>query len=382
MKVLFLLQRYPGFGGIETVTRLLAQGFIDISGYDVAVFSTSRQEVPAQILISEKFKYLSSDAKGTELKKEFDSFLHKYNPDVIIYQDSYVDESYLLQDIPENIKIITCEHNTPDALETGLKHVTKCLPFTPYNIYRKLRLPFRLRSIWKRSKIHHRKMYDMCDRYVVLSESFIPILGHKYGVPHENIVTIPNPGPDGSPIKYQKRNLAVFIARLEHQKGVNYLIDIWEKVERQCDWELYIVGDGNQKGWLKKEIHHRGLKRVSLKGYQSDVGKYYGEASIHLMTSVFEGFGMTNVEAMSYRTIPFAFDSYAALRDVISDKKDGFIIPAYDIDSYAEAILDFIRMPEHEKESMREAAFNKCRQFAIGEIAMKWDNLLNELIRE
>lgn len=38
MNILFVLQRYPGFGGIESVTRMLAGEFIGRFGYRVAVF--------------------------------------------------------------------------------------------------------------------------------------------------------------------------------------------------------------------------------------------------------------------------------------------------------------------------------------------------------
>ena len=157
MNILFVLQRYPGFGGIESVTRMLAGEFIGRFGYRVAVFSTSRQDNSSQLLDGDLFYYQTSDLKGDELKKEFDALVHDFSPNFIIYQDSYVPEDFLLEHLPQGIKIIVCEHNTPDCLETGLESVTKNLSWAnPMNIIRKLRLPRRMRNLHKATTEHHK----------------------------------------------------------------------------------------------------------------------------------------------------------------------------------------------------------------------------------
>ena len=51
MNILFVLQRYPGFGGIETVTKLLSEEFCKIQGFNVTVFSTAQQDNPSQLLL-------------------------------------------------------------------------------------------------------------------------------------------------------------------------------------------------------------------------------------------------------------------------------------------------------------------------------------------
>lgn len=169
MNILFVLQRYPGFGGIESVTRMLAGEFIGRFGYRVAVFSTSRQDNSSQLLDGDLFYYQTSDLKGDELKKEFDALVHDFSPNFIIYQDSYVPEDFLLEHLPQGIKIIVCEHNTPDCLETGLESVTKNLSWAnPMNIIRKLRLPRRMRNLHKATTEHHKKMLHVADRYLIL----------------------------------------------------------------------------------------------------------------------------------------------------------------------------------------------------------------------
>ena len=386
MRILFLLQRYPGFGGIETVTKILAERFMDDYGHEVSIFSTSCQDVKTQLHANSLFAFKCCQEKGDRLNKEFRDFVESREPQIVIYQDSYIDDSDLLELLPEYVKIIVCEHNTPDALLIGLKSVTKDLPLNSFgNLWRKIRLPFRMNKLYKECKFHHGKMYDAADRYVLLSKSYKSILKRLYNIEGDKLLSIANPSTLSQQTSlYQdfleKKPIALFVARLTAQKGIKYLLEIWEKVERRSDWKLVIVGDGDMMEWLREEIKKRKLQGVRLKGFQKDTVPYFREASIHLMTSIYEGFAMTNIEAMTYGTIPFSFDSFASVGDIISDERDGYIIKSFNTDDYADKVLRFIHMPEGQKSEMRKNAVNKSASFSADNIASEWNNLFTELL--
>lgn len=380
MNILFVLQRYPGFGGIEIVTYNLAKEFIKQFGYNITIFSTSFQDVPNQLLDSPLFKFITTASRARELKTEFDQIVKIEKPDIIIYQDSYVEEYFLIKSIPQNIRIIVCEHNTPDALEIGLKFVTKQMPISLGNIWRKIRLPYRLYQQYRISKTHHQKLYDACDRYVLLSETYREVLQKKYGIYGEKVCAIPNLVSTSVEFVKKKDKVMLFIARLTQQKGINYLMEIWEKLESKCDWELVVVGDGDLHDWLRDKIIEKGFTRVRLEGFKSDVYSYFDTASIHLMTSVYEGFGITNVEAMAHGVIPFAFNSFSSIIDIIDDGQNGFIIPAFNTSLYANRILEFIKLPELVKDGMRVSAIEKAKKFSPDNIIRKWDALFRELM--
>ena len=71
-----------------------------------------------------------------------------------------------------------------------------------------------------------------------------------------------------------------------------------------------------------------------LKGQKKNPEPYYNEASIFMMTSSFEGWGLTLTEAQQYGCVPLAFRSFASLTDIITDKVNGFAIPNDDISLY------------------------------------------------
>ena len=382
MNILFVLQRYPGFGGIESVTRMLAGEFIGRFGYRVAVFSTSRQDNSSQLLDGDLFYYQTSDLKGDELKKEFDALVHDFSPNFIIYQDSYVPEDFLLEHLPQGIKIIVCEHNTPDCLETGLESVTKNLSWAnPMNIIRKLRLPRRMRNLHKATTEHHKKMLHVADRYLILSDGFRPILRDFFHIESPQISTMPNPiEVPREPIIIESRpNQALYVGRLTDQKGIKYLIEIWSKIEPHCNWKLLVVGDGDKRQYMEKEIRSRRLKNIRLIGFQQHTSGYFMKSSAHLMTSIYEGFGITNLEAAIRGTIPFAFNSFASAKDIIDDGQTGYLIKPFDVDAYVETFLAFTKLPQSKMIAMRRKAIERAQEFSLQHIADKWNELFNKL---
>lgn len=382
MNILFVLQRYPGFGGIESVTRMLAGEFIERFGYKVGVFSTSRQDNPSQLISSDLFYYQTTDLKGEDLKKEFDALVHDFGPDYVIYQDSYVPEDFLLEHLPQGIKIIVCEHNTPDCLETGLRSVTKNLSWTnPMNVIRKLRLPLRMRSLHRATTEHHKRMLRIADKYLILSNGFRPILRDFFHIESPKIITMPNPieVPKSQVDLGPRPHQALFVGRLTDQKGIKYLIEIWSRIEQKCDWRLLVVGDGDKRQYMEKEICSRHLKHIKLIGFQQQPSSFFMESSVHLMTSIYEGFSITNLEAAIRGTIPFAFDSFASAKDIIDDGQTGYLIKPFDVDAYADAFLKFAQLPQGEVADMRRRTIEKAKAFSLHRIAYKWNELFNEL---
>lgn len=92
------------------------------------------------------------------------------------------------------------------------------------------------------------------------------------------------------------------------------------------DWKLIIVGDGVEKRNLVEKVIQLKLNNVVFEGFQNP-SLYYKRASILMLTSEYEGFGLVVVEAMSFGVIPVVYGSYSAVYDIISDGVDGVILP-------------------------------------------------------
>lgn len=100
-----------------------------------------------------------------------------------------------------------------------------------------------------------------------------------------------------------------------------------------------------------------------------------------MMTSAFEGFGMTLVEAQQYATVPIVMDTYKSLHDIITNSENGVIIEDNDIEGYTKELIRLMKNDEYRKR-LAFNGINSCKIFSIHSIANKWEKLFNELCKQ
>jgi glycosyltransferase involved in cell wall biosynthesis len=92
-------------------------------------------------------------------------------------------------------------------------------------------------------------------------------------------------------------------SRLEKEKNIELAIDAWQSVVKSFPKAgLVIVGRGSEVLDLKKMVVSKSLTKSIVFEDWVDKGtlySYYKTADIFLNTSLFEGYGMTLVEAQS-----------------------------------------------------------------------------------
>lgn len=93
-----------------------------------------------------------------------------------------------------------------------------------------------------------------------------------------------------SSIPHEKKTI-LCVSRLEPEKRVDWVIRAMKDIK---DAELKIVGDGSQRGAL--EALAKGLP-VTFYGWTNNTIPFYKSSDIFVNTSLYEGYGMTLVEA-------------------------------------------------------------------------------------
>src|SRR5690606_26708162 len=128
------------------------------------------------------------------------------------------------------------------------------------------------------------------------------------------VVCIPNSIPEVQDSLPEKSKTILHVGRLNiHQKRSDLLLDVWARVHAALpDWQFIIVGDGEYKETIDRQILSRALPRVQTVGYQNPTN-FYRQSSLFVMTSAFEGFPNVIIEAQSFGVIPFAFNSFSSL---------------------------------------------------------------------
>jgi glycosyltransferase involved in cell wall biosynthesis len=95
------------------------------------------------------------------------------------------------------------------------------------------------------------------------------------------------------------------------------------------------------------------------------------------MTSSFEGFGLTLLEAQQMGVVPIVFDSFSALHDIILDGHNGVIIKNNDLQSYKEQLLNLMRNSTY-RNNLAKNAIDNSANFSKEKIVAIWENLFKE----
>lgn len=76
-----------------------------------------------------------------------------------------------------------------------------------------------------------------------------------------------------------------------------------------------------------------------------------------------------------------AFDSFASIFDIVEDGENGFVVPAFDLDKYAETLARLMR-DDALRERLARAALKIAEKFSPEKIGSLWEALLATPIRE
>lgn len=177
-----------------------------------------------------------------------------------------------------------------------------------------------------------------------------------------------------------KINEILYVGRINtSQKKVDLLLKIWEKVYKQVpNWSLSIVGDGEERLELEKKVSKLGLERIKFCGLQNPI-PFYERAKILCMTSAYEGFPLVLAEAQIFGAIPIAFDSFASVKDIITNEENGFLIVPFDEQKYIDCVSELMK----NEKKIKEMALN-CQKsvdkFSISTVGELWLVLFDELI--
>lgn len=219
------------------------------------------------------------------------------------------------------------------------------------------------------------------DRIVVLTEEE---RAAQWRENKKKVRVIPNPIRfTDTTLSSLKNKRILACGRLCYQKSFSSLVRAIRPVfDRFPDWRLDIIGDGQEYASLQEEITRLSLNNhVFLRGNQANVQDWMADASIFVMTSRSEGFGLVLVEAMSCGLPPVSFACPAGPKDIISDGVDGFLVPPGDEEILSERICALIE-DESLRKKMSAAALKKAERYRIPRITEQWMALFEELQQE
>ena len=250
------------------------------------------------------------------------------------------------------------------------------------SITQKLWLPIARKGLQSK----YRTPYDNADKVIILSQYYIAPYCYYAGLSHSDKMTAIGNSLRFSQYATQedidtKEKTVIIVARFdEDTKRISLALRAWREIEcdqQLSDWKLQLVGTGRDMAFYRYLVNKWNLQRVEFTGLQNPQ-EYYRQASLFLMTSTAEGWGMVLTEALQMGVPVIAMDSYGALHDIIIDGTNGSIVPNNNISAFTAAIRHLM-IDNQLRQRYAIAAIESSRQFEIQETAAKWLNVFEEL---
>jgi glycosyltransferase involved in cell wall biosynthesis len=202
-----------------------------------------------------------------------------------------------------------------------------------------------------------------------------------------NAVTWPLPGHEPrikpSALYQSERQLLLAVGRLEAQKGFDWLIEAFSKLtDKHPDWDLVIIGEGSLRTTLDKQVRESGLeRRISFSGRAGNMAEWYESADLFVMSSRYEGFPMSLVEAMAHGLAAVSFDCDTGPRDIIRHELDGLLVPPGNVAELIVA-LDRLMSDDLTRQRFAERAAEVRERFSMKRIAGMWEKLFEKILFE
>jgi glycosyltransferase involved in cell wall biosynthesis len=222
-----------------------------------------------------------------------------------------------------------------------------------------IRETFRWPLLWTR------QLREVADCDVLLAPSrFVGESFAAAGYDRSKITTIPYGvdldrfmPPEQSRAKEGSRFKVICVGAVAVHKGQIYLLEAWRKLKRP-NAELVLVGRmSNEMAPILRR--YQGLFRHVPFVPNNQLWKHYSSSSVFVLASLQDGFAVVICEAMACG-LPVITTVNTGSADVVSNGRDGFVVPIRSPEAIAER-LELLYRDEELRQEMSRSALAKAR---------------------
>lgn len=381
MKILYVLDKMHHFAGTERILTFKMNYLADHTRHQVYFTTYEQGEVSLPFSLSEKVAYIPLEAViasresltftrwilayvGTrkQFRKKLDNLLTSLVPDILIctaYSFNVLD-IILLQSERHGVKTVVESHTKAATILLSEKYA--------YN-----RFIYPVMKLWDRFLLRGLN-HGTC--LVTLTRADA-IFWNKYISRVEiipNMITISS----SDVYDYTSKNM-ISVGRYSYEKGFDRLIEAWSLVaDKYPDWKLHMYGNGDKTVFENLIKSYQLENSVFCMPATDDILSKYINASIYVMSSRYEGFGLVLTEAMSCGLPCVAFDCPYGPSEIIDDGKDGYLVENGNVYMLADKLKKLMADSDLRRKMGKMAKINVVR-YSKQNIMARWITLLEEL---
>ncbi|TEB04284.1 D-inositol 3-phosphate glycosyltransferase [Pelotomaculum schinkii] len=170
--------------------------------------------------------------------------------------------------------------------------------------------------------------------------------------------------------------LVGIVARLHPVKGHQYFLEAARIVlEQHPEVRFVVVGEGPQRPALEEMAGQLGIAgQVAFTGFVSEVRSVMADLDLLVISSLWEGFGLTAVEAMALG-IPVVSTEVGGLPEVVLHGETGLLAPPANSAALAKNIIWMLEHPQAAAEMAKKASQVVGEKFTAQVMARRTEEL-------
>lgn len=235
---------------------------------------------------------------------------------------------------------------------------------------------------------------EAADRIVVVSQGSKEDILKYYDVPEEKIEVIYN-GIDLKEYKKIDRNVArkkygiegryiLFVGRISRQKGITHLIDAVKYLPK--DVKVVLCASSPDTPEVLEEVEqkvklHDNIIWINKMVEKEDIVELYSNAEVFVCPSIYEPFGIINLEAMACET-PVVASATGGIKEVVVHEETGFLVEP----GNSEELAKYINILLENRELAKKFGINGRKRveemFSWESIAKKTYEMYRKVVQE
>jgi len=176
---------------------------------------------------------------------------------------------------------------------------------------------------------------------------------------------------------------AVCVARLEEQKGHNYLIEAMPAIIKDYpEFTLHLIGAGSLANKLKQQVKDLKLEdKVKFHGQSFDIAKLLPQMDLFILPSLWEGLGIVILEAQAVG-LPVLASNIPAVNEVVKNEQTGLLFQPKNSQAIVEAVNHLLANQQLAKDLVNNAYQQVKTDFNVEKMVANYSQLYLDLINK
>jgi glycosyltransferase involved in cell wall biosynthesis len=215
-----------------------------------------------------------------------------------------------------------------------------------------------------------RYTYPKADGVVAVSGGVADDLAATIGLPRKNVMVVYNPVVTEALIRQSHERVShpwfelgeppviLAVGRLTAQKNFSTLIRAFARLRSQRAVRMIILGEGELRGILEKQVAELGLAAdVILPGFMDNPFAWMRRSALFVLSSAWEGLPGTLIQAMACAVPVVSTDCPSGPVEILENGRWGKLVPVGDAGALAAAMAATLDETEHPDVAKRAADF-------------------------